>query len=94
MRFNQWIDTFIAEKGFDLEHHVYEIEDDGPFGTNFISLESVVEFVKTLDLETKRKIKTTVVKIDFVNGDCHHFFKHIAWGMVSIAKTKGQETCL
>ena len=79
MTFNKWLDTFVSEKGFNLEH-MFEVE--GPeWGMNMIPLEAVIEFAKTLDKDTKAKIKNNFVMIDFRNGDCLHFFEFMAKGM-------------
>ena len=79
MKFNKWLDTFVSEKGLNLEA-VFEA-DGKDFGANFIPLGSIVEFIKACDDATKSTIKTNFVKIDFMNGDVNHFFQYIANGM-------------
>lgn len=76
--FATWLDTFVSEKGLDTDF-VFEVEGAG--GTNFIPLECVIDFIKGTDADIKAKIKTTLVKIDFMNGDAMHFFNHCAKGM-------------
>lgn len=78
MTFDKWLDVFVAEKGLDTEV-VFEVEGDA--GTNLVPLGAVVDFVKNVDAATKAKIKNTIVKIDFVNGDVLDFFKFMAKGM-------------
>ena len=78
MTFDKWIDVFVAEKGLDTEI-VFEVGGDA--GMNWMPLGAVVDFVKTLDAATKAKIKATIVKIDFINGDVLDFFKYMAKGM-------------
>ena len=78
MTFDKWIDVFVAEKGLVTEI-VFEVGGDA--GMNWVPLGAVVDFVKTLDAATKAKIKATIVKIDFINGDVLDFFKYMAKGM-------------
>lgn len=75
MTFDKWLDTFIEEKGLDLEH-IFEVE--GPLCTNFIPLGNVVEAMKLAPPHEQKEIKAMVVRIDFANGDVMHFFGHLA----------------
>ena len=75
--FNKWLDTFVEEKGLDLDF-VFEVEGR-EHGTNFIPLGCIVDFIKgEADVPTKNTIKQNLVKIDFMNGDPMHFFLHCA----------------
>ena len=73
--FNDWLDTFVAEKGIDTEH---VMEVDGDFGVNFIPVACLLDSIKQSCVQDPRIIKSTIVKIDFMNGDVMHFFKHLA----------------
>lgn len=76
MTFNTWIDTFVEEKGIDLEE-VLEVE--GPeWGTNYIPVGCIVDLMKQTTKQEQAAIKATLVKIDFRNGDVLHYFKHLA----------------
>lgn len=75
MTFAKWIDTFIAEKGLDTER-MFEVE--GASGTNFIPLGCIIEAIKQTVGAEQAKIRATIVKIDFMNGDVCHFFNHLA----------------
>ena len=75
MTFATWLDTFIEEKGIDLER-TFEVEGAG--GLNIIPLGCVVEAIKQTCKAEQAKIKSTIVKIDFMNGDVCHFFNHLA----------------
>jgi len=75
MTFTKWIDTLIAEKGIDTDM-VLEVE--GGSGTNYIPLECVLDAVKATCAAEQAQIKSTLVKIDFMNGDIVHFFAHLA----------------
>jgi hypothetical protein len=79
MTFAKWLDTFVDEKGLDREQS-FEVE--GPvWGTNIMPLEVVLLACKEAESHHQKKIKETLVKIDFANGDVMHFFKHIAAGI-------------
>ena len=73
--FNRWLDTFISEKGIDLEE-TFEVA--GPSGPNHMAYEHVIEAVKSAPREEQDRIKTLIVHIDFRNGDVKHFFRHLA----------------
>lgn len=75
MTFNKWIDTFVSEKGIDLEH-MFEVE--GPSGTNWIPVAVVVEHMKIAQMTEQAAIKDMIVRIDFQNGDVLDFFNHLA----------------
>jgi len=75
MTFNTWIDTFTTEKGLDMDR-VFTVE--GACGPNYIPLGCVIEAVKATSKREQEQIKTTIVKIDFMNGDVCHFFNHLA----------------
>ena len=79
MNFKTWLETFISEKGLDLTH-TFEVE--GEWGTNFIPLDSVVEFILlNASKEQKAEIKTHLVKMDFVNAPIMPFFEEMAGRM-------------
>jgi len=74
--FTKWLDTFIDEKGIDPEKMM---EVEGPSGTNFIPVGCILEIMKEQSPAPEQaKIKDTIVKIDFHNGDVLHFFRHLA----------------
>jgi hypothetical protein len=74
-RFGVWLDTFVEEKGFDTER-LFEVE--GPSGLNIIPLGVVLAAIKTTSSREQEAIQKTLVQIDFLNGDCNHFFAHLA----------------
>ena len=75
--FDTWIDTFIEEKGIDIESTVFEVEGQET-GLNIIPLGVVIEHIKITSKQEQAKIKDILVMIDFKNGDICHFFKHLA----------------
>lgn len=76
MTFNKWLDTFIDEKGIDLET-ILEVR--GKSGNlNIIPLEVLIDNIKIASKNDQDAIKNTLVKIDFLNGDVMGFFKWIA----------------
>ena len=72
--FNNWLDTFVSEKGIDLEE-TFDVE--GPSGTNVIPYGVIVEHMKTAGPAEQAKLKNVMVAIDFKNGDVRHFFRHL-----------------
>lgn len=77
--FNQWLDTFIQEKGIDLDY-TFTIEDEGI--THIFELGNVIENIKTTSKEEQNAIKDMIVKIDFYNGDVVDYFKHLSKALV------------
>ena len=77
--FNKWIDTLIEEKGIDLES-TFEIET--PDTWHLIPYGCVIEAIKAAPAHEQQGIKTTLVKIDFANGDIKHYFRHLAQALV------------
>ncbi len=78
MRFEKWLDVFLEEKG--INKNMIEIEHNEIL--HFVEIEALTDFIKSLPIEHKRKIKNTFVMIDFKNGDCLDFLNHLAKGMV------------
>jgi|TARA_R110001632_G_scaffold17376_3_gene55124 hypothetical protein len=77
-KFNNWLDTFLSEKGIDLDQ---PINVEGESGLNFMTVENIVEFMKVTSAGEQKAIKNTFVMIDFKNGDVLHFIKHLAQGV-------------
>ena len=75
MTFTKWLDTFIQEKGIDLEES-FTVE--GPSGTNHMQLVHVVAAIQGAPAHEQAGIKSMIAKIDFRNGDVRHYFKHLA----------------
>lgn len=74
--FSTWLNTFISEKGLDLEH-TFEVE--GPeWGLNSIPLGVVVEHMHIAPPKEQAAIKDMIVRIDFRNGNVLDFFQHLA----------------
>lgn len=75
MTFNQWLDTFINEKGIDLEQL---LEVNGPSGLNLIPVGALVDAIKDAPATERAAIKDMIVRIDFANGDVLPYFQHLA----------------
>lgn len=74
--FNSWLDTFVEEKGLDVEHR-FDVE--GPeWGWNSIPLSVVIDTAKNTTPAEQAEIKKQLVAIDFKNGDAMHFFEFLA----------------
>ena len=68
--------TLLNEKNISLDN-VLEVE--GPeYGTNFIPIECVVEWMENADRGVQVKMRNTLTKIDFQNGDVLDFITYIA----------------
>jgi len=73
-KFSKWLDTFVSEK--NLEMKVYEVEWNGD--SHIVPTEVVIELAQKASPGEQKFVKETIVKIDFANGDVHHFFEHLA----------------
>jgi hypothetical protein len=74
-KFTRWIDTFISEKGLDLDHR-FQVE--GKSGMNSIPLECLVDAIKSAPANEQIGIKSMIVKIDFLNKPVMPYFAHLA----------------
>jgi len=73
-----FFETFFSEK--NLTEEVYTVTSAN--GTpNIIPSTVVIDAVKRTQGEEAKKIETILRKLDFLNGDIHHFLKHLAQGM-------------
>lgn len=75
MTFTKWLDTLVDEKGLDRDQ---TITAQGASGPNYIPLDCLLTAIKSASAREQAQIKTTLVKIDFRNGDVMHFFRHLA----------------
>lgn len=75
MTFTHWLETHLTEKGIDPETPIVV---DGPSGPNHMTVATVTAAMRFAPAAEKKAIKTTLVKIDFANGDPLHFLTHLA----------------
>lgn len=75
MKFNEWLDTFLSEKGIDLDQG---FEVAGPSGINHMTYENVVDAMKQAPAHEQAAIKNMLVKIDFQNADVCRYLRHLA----------------
>jgi len=75
MKFTNWFETFISEKGLN-DYKVFKVK--GESGINFIERDVIINAIKNTGKQEQAKIKNTLVKIDFINGDIDHYFNHLA----------------
>ncbi len=71
----RWLDTFLEEKGIDLEEG-FEVE--GPSDPNHMTYENVVHAIKSAPAHEQQGIKAMLVKIDFANADVRRYLRHLA----------------
>jgi hypothetical protein len=70
-----FITTFFNEK--QLDERTYEVP--GPGGTlNMIDSDVVIDHIKLTRGEERKQIEGILRRIDFMNGDVHHFLRHLA----------------
>ena len=81
MNFSQWIDTFLEEKGVDLDEH---FEFDNQDGFNIMPYAYVVENLKTATPAIQNQVQTKLIQIDFQNGDVTHFLRYLGQGMAGM----------
>lgn len=77
--FNKWLDTFIKEKGIDLED-TFTVERNG--NLRIFEIGNIVENIKATSREEQNGIKDMIVKIDFANGDVIDYFKHLSNALI------------
>lgn len=70
-----YLNNLITEKGKDLDS---TINLDGHFGLTY---QMLVDFICDAK-DYHSQIRTTLVKIDFKNGDVFHYLDYLAAGMV------------
>lgn len=77
---SRYLQTFFAEK--NLSERTYEITVDGTW--NMISSDMVIDLLLNQASATEQAQAAAIIrKIDFANGDVHHFLKHLATGFVA-----------
>lgn len=74
MQFNNWIETFVEEKGIDPET-VLEVQGDS--GTNYIPIASLISMIKAAPKEEQEGIKEKLIEIDINNADVLDYFRHL-----------------
>ncbi len=77
--FNNWLDTFIEEKGIALDD-TFTIEENGE--QHIFEIGNIVENIKATTPKEQAQIKDMIVKIDFHNGNVIDYFKHLAKALV------------
>ena len=74
----RYLKTFFKEK--DLSYQMYEVVvDDTP---NFIDSETVIDLILNAPEGEQRMIAEGVRRIDFRNGDMHHYLKFLAGAFI------------
>ena len=73
--FKSWLNRFVDEKGLDREEMIVV---DGPSGENIMNLGVVLEHMLIAPDREQSAVRDMIVRIDFVNGNVMHYFKHLA----------------
>ena len=72
-----YLESLITEKGVRL---TADINLEGHVN---LTWQMLIDFVSSEELKDHHKsIRSTLVKIDFCNGDVFHYLRHLAAGMV------------
>lgn len=73
--FSKWIDTFVSEKGIDLET---TLTAEGPSGPNYMPLACLLDALKAASPSDQRAVRNAIVAIDFRNGNVLPLFNRLA----------------
>ena len=73
--------TFFLEKDFDI--CTYEVVSPTTGETHIITTDVVIEAILRSQGREREQIINTLQRLDFLNGDFHHFFKHLATGLAA-----------
>lgn len=76
-----WLKTFLKEKGIDRTT-VFRLESRD--GVQIVTLETVEEYLSTLDADAQEKVKERLLRINAQGGNVLLYLQHIA-GMVASA---------
>lgn len=71
-----YFNRLIEEKGLSREY-IFEVEGT-EWGTNYIALGVVVDYLNQSDANTQKVAEAQLTKIDFHNGDVLDFFQYVA----------------
>lgn len=74
-----YLARFFEEK--DLAPRTYEIEAGGCL--HLVDSEVVIAAIHGTTGTERRKIEDTLRRIDFANGDVHHFLEHLAGALAA-----------
>jgi len=73
------LDRFFQEK--DILEEIYEVEHEGKL--HIIPTTTVIDAIHRSSGEERRQLKNFILRIDLINGDFHHFLRHLAHGLAA-----------
>lgn len=73
--------TFFAEKDFDIR--TYEVKSPVTGDSHIITTDVVIEAIHRSQGREREQIIETLQRLDFLNGDFHHFFRHLATALAA-----------
>lgn len=77
---SHYLQTFFQEK--DLTECIYDVT--APDGTaHMIPTSVVIEAISSAPATEQDQIAAIVRRLDFVNGDLHHFLRHLATALAA-----------
>jgi len=71
-----YLRTFFDEK--NLDERYYHVQSPTGDTLNLIPTGQVIEAILDAPPNEQERIATTLRRIDFVNGDIHHYLEHLA----------------
>lgn len=83
-----WFDRFFEEKEIGIS--TYSVKDSEGV-THFVDSEFVIELIKAAPQHEKKQIKDILVKIDFENGNVHHFLKFLGEQFISTQERQKEQ---
>jgi len=72
-----YFETLLEEKGVDLDETFELITPDSVYGSQIMTYGVILESINRTNKAEQKKIKNTLVKIDYKNGDIKHFLRHL-----------------
>lgn len=79
MTTHAYLETFFEEK--NLGYRMYEVPHEGD--THMIDSDTVIQLILAANNTEQTQIAQIIRKIDFANGDIHHFLAHLATGYIT-----------
>lgn len=74
-KLDKWFDTFLREKGIDLDTPIVV---DGPSGPNYMTVGTVMEHIRIAGPYERVRIHHEMVRLDVFNKPVLPYLKHLA----------------
>ncbi|GAG90875.1 unnamed protein product [marine sediment metagenome] len=77
---NEYLERYFEES--NLRERVFDLRDNQGM-THIMPIGCVIEQIKIMPSEDRKKAIKIMRKIDFLNGNMEHFLKYVAEGMIN-----------